>query len=147
MRVLKLGCVGADVANWQQFLISRHLDPGGIDGDYGNRTETATEQFQQEGALVVDGIVGDVTVAAAIPLGFQTSPNTVMIDTIIDIFHQNNIDFDRVKAAGIVAIIHKATEGSASRMENIKTFVHAQRNSAFYGEPTILRPERMSPIK
>jgi lysozyme len=112
MRVLKLGCVGADVANWQKFLISRHLDPGGIDGDYGNRTKTATEQFQQEGALVVDGIVGDATVAAAIPLGFQTSPNRMMIDTIIDIFHQNNIDFDRVKAAGIVAIIHKATEGS-----------------------------------
>jgi lysozyme len=35
-----------------------------------------------------------------------------MINTIVDIFHQNSIDFDRVKAAGIVAIIHKATEGS-----------------------------------
>jgi lysozyme len=35
-----------------------------------------------------------------------------MIDTIIDIYHQNNIDFERVRAAGIVAIIHKATEGT-----------------------------------
>jgi lysozyme len=35
-----------------------------------------------------------------------------MIDTIIDIYHQNSIDFGRVKNAGIVAIIHKATEGS-----------------------------------
>jgi lysozyme len=35
-----------------------------------------------------------------------------MINTIVDIFHQNNVDFDRVKAAGIVAIIHKGTEGS-----------------------------------
>ncbi|MCX7108999.1 MAG: glycoside hydrolase family 25 protein [Proteobacteria bacterium] len=35
-----------------------------------------------------------------------------MIDTIIDISHyQSHIDFDKVKADGIVAIIHKATEG------------------------------------
>ena len=38
-----------------------------------------------------------------------------MIDTIIDIFHQTNIDFDRVRADGIVAIIHKATEGTNFR--------------------------------
>lgn len=35
-----------------------------------------------------------------------------MIDTIIDIHHQRDIDFNAVKAAGIVAIIHKATEGT-----------------------------------
>jgi lysozyme len=35
-----------------------------------------------------------------------------MIDTIIDIYHLNPIDFDRVRNAGIVAIIHKATEGA-----------------------------------
>jgi lysozyme len=35
-----------------------------------------------------------------------------MIDTIIDIYHQNPIDFDRVRDAGIVAIIHKASEGA-----------------------------------
>ncbi len=35
-----------------------------------------------------------------------------MINTIIDISHyQHHIDFDRVKADGIVAVIHKATEG------------------------------------
>jgi len=35
-----------------------------------------------------------------------------MIDTIIDIYHHSNVDFDRVRVAGIVAIIHKATEGT-----------------------------------
>jgi lysozyme len=35
-----------------------------------------------------------------------------MIDTIIDIsHHQGHIDFDKVKAVGIISIIHKATEG------------------------------------
>ena len=38
-----------------------------------------------------------------------------MINTIIDIFHQNHIDFDRARADGIVAIIHKATEGTHFR--------------------------------
>jgi len=38
-----------------------------------------------------------------------------MINTIIDIFHQNHIDFDRARADGIVAIIHKATEGTNFR--------------------------------
>ena len=34
------------------------------------------------------------------------------IDTIIDIYHHSNVDFDRVRVLGIVAIIHKATEGT-----------------------------------
>jgi len=38
-----------------------------------------------------------------------------MIDTIIDIYHRTNIDFARAKNAGIVAIIHKATEGATFR--------------------------------
>jgi lysozyme len=38
-----------------------------------------------------------------------------VIDTIIDIHHATSIDFERVKAAGIVAIIHKATEGATFR--------------------------------
>jgi lysozyme len=110
MRVLKLGSVGADVANWQRFLARIPIDPGGIDGIFGPRTEAATKQFQRREGLVDDGIVGPDTVAAAKELGFGT-----MIDTIIDIYHQNSIDFGQVKDDEIVAIIHKATEGSSFR--------------------------------
>src|SRR5436190_9249760 len=35
-----------------------------------------------------------------------------VIDTIIDINHDNEIDFQRAKDAGIIAIIHKASEGA-----------------------------------
>src|ERR1700693_1938303 len=59
MRVLEIGCVGADVANWQEFLIMRQLDPGGIDGSFGPLTKTATENFQRNADLAVDGIVGN----------------------------------------------------------------------------------------
>ncbi len=35
-----------------------------------------------------------------------------MINTIVDLNHDNHIDFDQARTAGIVAIIHKATEGA-----------------------------------
>jgi lysozyme len=38
-----------------------------------------------------------------------------MISTIIDIYHGNSIDFQKVRKGGIIAIIHKATQGSAIR--------------------------------
>jgi lysozyme len=126
MRVLTLGTVGADVTNWQRFLVSRQLDPGGIDGIFGPRTEAATRQFQRGEGLVDDGIVGPRTVAAAVALGFGT-----MIDTIIDIYHQNSIDLGRVQADGIVAIIHKATEGSRFRDPEYQNRRAPAKNAGF----------------
>lgn len=38
-----------------------------------------------------------------------------MFDGIIDINHGKEIDFDQVRGAGIIAIIHKATEGATFR--------------------------------
>lgn len=38
-----------------------------------------------------------------------------MINTIIDIYHGNVPDFAQVKAGGILAVIHKATQGSSGR--------------------------------
>jgi lysozyme len=35
-----------------------------------------------------------------------------MIDKIVDVYHQNNVDFAALKQGGIIAVIHKATEGS-----------------------------------
>jgi len=35
-----------------------------------------------------------------------------MINTIIDVNHDNSLDFAKLQKAGIVAIIHKATEGT-----------------------------------
>jgi hypothetical protein len=74
MRVLQFECIGADVANWQRFLVIRKLYTGGVDGHFGPLTRAATEDFQQEALLLVDGIVGKLTVAAAVPLGFQLTP-------------------------------------------------------------------------
>jgi Putative peptidoglycan binding domain/Fungal chitosanase of glycosyl hydrolase group 75 len=74
MRVLQFECIGADVANWQRFLATHKLYTGGVDGHFGPLTRAATEDFQQEALLLVDGIVGKLTVTAAVPLGFQLAP-------------------------------------------------------------------------
>jgi lysozyme len=38
-----------------------------------------------------------------------------MINTIIDIYHGNSIDFEEARDGGIVAVIHKATQGVSFR--------------------------------
>src|SRR4051812_47014670 len=38
-----------------------------------------------------------------------------MINTIIDIYHGNTVDLKKVKDGGIIAIIHKATQGTNIR--------------------------------
>ena len=46
-------------------------------------------------------------------------PNTVpgTIDVIVDLNHDNEIDFKKIKRAGIAAVIHKASEGATFRDE------------------------------
>ena len=53
--------------------------------------------------------------SAADNIGLLKNPPTNMINTIIDIYHGNAIDFAKAKQAGIVAIIHKATQGVTVR--------------------------------
>jgi lysozyme len=45
----------------------------------------------------------------------EKSDATTMINTIIDIYHGNKIDLEQCFAGGIVAIIHKATQGTTVR--------------------------------
>lgn len=59
MVVLKKGVKGVDVARLQRLLNSAlHPSPGLTeDGDFGLRTEAAVKEFQQQHALLVDGVV------------------------------------------------------------------------------------------
>lgn len=45
----------------------------------------------------------------------QNNTITTMINTIIDIYHGNSIDLEQCFQGGIVAIIHKATQGATMR--------------------------------
>ncbi len=61
---IRRGNSGADVRQVQVALINNGLNPGAIDGVFGNSTESAVIQFQKSKGLYPDGIVGPSTAAA-----------------------------------------------------------------------------------
>jgi len=68
---IKLGSVGQDVTEWQEFLSSQNLYEGTIDGKFGNKTKIATIEFQKKYSLDQDGIVGPNTKAKGVELGLS----------------------------------------------------------------------------
>ena len=58
---LERGAYGDYVRVLQGFLICRGHDTGGLDGDFGGRTESAVKTFQSVRGLYVDGIAGKAT--------------------------------------------------------------------------------------
>lgn len=75
MRTLELGMSGDDVRAWQTFLERKGFNPGPIDGDFGGRTNQATRGYQQSRGLIVDGFVGERTLAKAKGEGFVEQPS------------------------------------------------------------------------
>jgi peptidoglycan hydrolase-like protein with peptidoglycan-binding domain len=69
MRVLRMGDRSEDVERWQNFLVGQGLDPGPVDGIFGQRTHDATIAFQGRHGLVGDGIVGNRSIGQAMLLG------------------------------------------------------------------------------
>ena len=75
-RELRNGMEGEDVKELQSLLIQKGYDLGkwGADGDFGDMTEMAVRDFQMDNSLVVDGIVGEETVAALLKAGHDNVP-------------------------------------------------------------------------
>ena len=65
-RILRNGMTGEDVKELQTMLIGLDYDCGvwGADGEFGDATEQAVEQFQHAHGCMVDGEVGPETLAA-----------------------------------------------------------------------------------
>ena len=71
IQILRRGTRGAAVRRWQYFLIGRRHLKSPADGDFGPRTERATRAYQRSSAIAADGIVGPVTIGAALGDGFD----------------------------------------------------------------------------
>lgn len=63
-RILRRGMRGADVTQWQMFLIGLGL-LNGYDGIFGGDTETATIAYQRRRKIDVDGVVANQTLSTA----------------------------------------------------------------------------------
>ena len=61
---LSIGSSGSSVRNLQQKLQTAGFSPGGVDGDFGSRTDRAVRAFQQSKGIEVDGKVGPQTLRA-----------------------------------------------------------------------------------
>lgn len=62
--LLYQGSSGQNVRDIQKKLSDLGYDVGGVDGIYGQKTETAVKQFQRDAGIDVDGIVGTQTLGA-----------------------------------------------------------------------------------
>lgn len=69
MKALRKGDKGKQVINWQYFLIGQGYKLI-ADGDFGNKTDLATKDFQKKHKLFVDGVVGNQSYTKAMQLGF-----------------------------------------------------------------------------
>ena len=61
VRVLRKGASGRYVYILQAALICRGYDTGGLDGEFGEKTETAVKSYQRKHGLAVDGQAGAET--------------------------------------------------------------------------------------
>jgi len=74
---LRIGSSGESVRQLQARLQQAGFDPGGVDGKFGQKTETAVERFQTARGLTVDGIAGNETMRAfAGQSDFTPAPGT-----------------------------------------------------------------------
>lgn len=70
LQVLRKGSEGAQVEQWQLFLVGQGLLKV-ADGDFGQTTKEATIQFQKLQGLLADGVVGNSCYGKAMTLGFE----------------------------------------------------------------------------
>ena len=104
---------------WQNFLNKQGFNAGHPDGFWGPKTEMASKLFQETHHLVADGIVGKNTINVAKESGFDI-PSLKPFEpighsnTVFDISHHQggNLDFAAAKHSGMMAVFHKATEGT-----------------------------------
>ena len=72
--LLKKGSTGVFVKYAQQKLVSKLYLADDADGIFGNKTQQATKDFQQENGLVSDGIIGPLTWAKLSTIGSFSRP-------------------------------------------------------------------------
>ncbi|MBS3914352.1 MAG: M15 family metallopeptidase [Bacteroidetes bacterium] len=74
--MIKVGSIGKDVIQWQEFLKLSGYNIGSLDGIFGSKVESATKEWQKKNGLEADGIVGSNTLQKA-GLSVVASPSPI----------------------------------------------------------------------
>lgn len=103
-RALRKGCVGSDVASWQNFLIGYFMSLGQshndliTDADFGTETEAHTRLFQKSVDLPQTGIVDKWTLVAAMQKGFGILEDDPPVDKLDPLWPPNNYGLEPLSA-------------------------------------------------
>lgn len=128
------------VKSWQTFLYAQGFtEVGTPDGAWGAHTEAASKAFQQANGLAADGVVGAGTIAAAEKKGFalpeaQSFEPAGTLNAVFDISHANaSPDFVKAKAAGMLAVFHKATQSGGKSAYTDATYAPRRKAATAAG--------------
>ena len=83
LRLVKPPMKGPAVRKLQKQLVALGFDTGGVDGEFGKRTDTAVRAFQKSKGLTVDGVAGTDTLAAL--SGSRSPANTGATTGTLDV--------------------------------------------------------------
>ncbi len=115
LEVIKEGSKGIAVIKWQQFLIGQGYTIGSADGLFDEEVADATADFQLKNNLIPNGIVGNLTYAAAVNYGFVIALEIASFQGISLNATDGLIEWDKVAANPNLTIgftYLKATEGT-----------------------------------
>jgi lysozyme len=106
------------VSQLQQRLIKLKFLQGPPDGFFGIATQSAVMAFQLANAMTADGIVGKKTAEAldtgkSAPAMPPATAKGKIICNVVDVYWGDTVtDLGAAKAAGVLGLIHKASEGT-----------------------------------
>ncbi|HET7539039.1 MAG TPA: M15 family metallopeptidase [Polyangiaceae bacterium] len=84
MDTLRVGSKSELVERWQFFLRGLNLYFGESNGEFGEDTKQATQEFQRAHGLKDDGIAGNTTLGAAMTLGFHAVDDDPALPDTLD---------------------------------------------------------------
>ena len=128
MNILKKGSKGEDVKILQRALntkLKKELNVN-VDGDFGNKTETAVKEFQKLNGLVADGIVGAKT-WEALGVKSESTVSTKSVDSSV-LYSPLNVHVSKLANRPITYIAIHYTAGGTSKKGSALNVKHVFEN-------------------
>lgn len=143
---LKVGSKGNDVADWQSFLNEHGFrDADGLkliaDGDFGKKSEFATQQFQKANGIIASGVVDSSTRIKAASIMQQSEPTipgvTIPTYDFIQAKNYTSASRDKIDLVVIHDMEYPERPGGAEWCANFFAGPNAPQASAHYAVDSV----------